>query len=276
MMKFVNVLKKIQGAFFFIGLTIVGCGFVIFNLLPIIMPDKWTDETNNPVMTIAFIVMGLAAAIFGIYNIIKVVKTTPEEANYFDKVNTAEVDPKVVEGIKNSGEPTEEYYFHFCGKLNQSYIMETPDRKPVYEMNCDKMGVINDYIYTFKSHVSGDEFTCNISHTITTSTDSGGLELVQNSYFNIDGMKIWDYIGQMGYSIEPYIDGIAFSYKVKHYGVEVAEIKAAGTNILEEYEGKGGLRDIAMMEGLYRIYCRESDVDACALIAFAVARVQIM
>ena len=72
--------------------------------------------------------------------------------------------------------------------------METPDRKPIYEMNCDKMGVINDYIYTFKSHVSGDEFTCNISLTITTSTDSGGLELVQNSYFNIDGMKIWDFI----------------------------------------------------------------------------------
>ena len=44
----------------------------------------------------------------------------------------------------------------------------------------------------------------------------------------------------------------------------------------KEYEGKGGLRDIAMMEGLYRIYCRESDVDACALIAFAVARVQII
>ena len=80
------------------------------------MPDKWTDETNNPVMTIAFIVIGLAAAIFGIYNIIKVFRTTPEEANYFDKVNTAEVDPKIVEGIKNSGEPTEEYYFHFCGR----------------------------------------------------------------------------------------------------------------------------------------------------------------
>ena len=46
MMKFVNVLKKIQGAFFFIGLTIVGCGFVIFNLLSYV---NYKNVTRNSV-----------------------------------------------------------------------------------------------------------------------------------------------------------------------------------------------------------------------------------
>ena len=151
MMKFVNILKKIEGSLFFVGLTLVGLGFVVFNLLPIIMPDKFIDETNNPGMGVLFVIVGAVAATFGIINIVKILRTTPEEANYFDKVNTAEADPKVVEGIRNSLEPTEEYYFHFCGKLNQSYIMETPDRKPVFELNCDKMGVLSDYVYTFKS-----------------------------------------------------------------------------------------------------------------------------
>ena len=277
MMKFVNILKKLMGSVYFIGLTLVGLGFVVFNLLPIIMPDKWIDETNNPLMGVVFALVGAAAAAFGIYNIIKIFKTTPEEANYFDNVDVSEVDQKVIDSIRNSTEPTEEYYFHFCGKLNQSYVMETPDRNPVYEINCDKMGVVNDYIYTFKSHVSDMEFTSNITHTVTTSTESpNGFNLVQNSYFKIDGMRIWDYIGQKGYSIEPYIDGIAFSYTISHYGVEVADIKAAGTNILEKYEDKGGIRDVAMMAGLYRIYCRKSDIDACAMIAFAVSRVEII
>ena len=94
--------------------------------------------------------------------------------------------------------------------------------------------------------------------------------------YNIDGKNIWDYIGEMGYSVDPYLDPVVFSFKVRHYGVEVADIKCAGTNILPQYEGREGLRNVAMGGGLYRVYCKDEDVEAVALIAFAVTRIQII
>lgn len=275
-MKFYNLLKKIEQGGFYIGLLLVGLAFVVINLLPIVMPGKFIDESGSPLLTYGGIAIGALAAIFAIYNLKKRMGTSLDEMNYFDKVDPSEADPEVIEKIQNSDEEQKEYYFHFCGKLNQSYILETPEREPIYEINCDKMGIVNQYVYTFTNHLTGKSFTSNVSHTTTTEYGSETFSLIDQSYFKLDNVKIWDVIAEKGYSLKPYIDKIAMSFEVSHYGVHVADIVAAGTNILKEYEGKGGLRDVAMTQGIYRVYCRESDIDAVALIAFAVSRVEII
>ena len=275
MTKFLNVIKKIQKVIFFIGLFIVGSLFFIFSLLPLIS-DEWTSD-GNTLTTVIFMVLGLVVAVIGLIFTIRGLKTSTDEMNYFNKVEVEEVSPEVIESIRNSQEPQDEYYFHFCGKLNQSYIMETLDRKPIFECNCDRMGVVKPYLYTFKSHITNDEWTSEITHTVTQSYGSdNGVSVVDKSYFKIDGMIIWDYIGQKGYSIEPYLDTVAWSFKVNHYGIHVADIKVAGANILEKYEGQDGLRNIPASKGLYRVYCRESDIDAVAMIAFAVSRIEVI
>ena len=275
-MKFYNLLKKIEQGGFYIGLLLVGLAFVVINLLPIVMPGKFIDESGSPLLTYGGIALGALAAVFAIYNLKKRMGTSLDEMNYFDKVDASKADPEVIETIRNSDEEQKEYYFHFCGKLNQSYILETPEREPVYEINCDKMGIVNQYIYTFHNRLTGKSFTSKVSHTTTTEYGSETFSLIDQSYFKVDGKNIWDMIAEKGYSLEPYLDKIAFSYHIKRYGIHVADIEAAGTNILKEYAGKGGLRDFAMMQGIYRIYCRESDIDGVALIDFAVSRVEIV
>ncbi len=274
-MKFLNLLKKFQKGSSNLLLLLVGLGFIVFNLLPIVFPGSWQSD-SSPLVTGIFFAIGAVMIFFGVRGLKNVTGTTLEQANYFDKVDRNAADPRLIDEIKNNDQPVEEYYFHYCGKLNQSYIMETPDREPIYEITCDKMGVLNDYIYTFKNHLTGKEFTSNVTHTVTTSYGTDNFSLVDKSYFKIDDVNIWDYIANMGYSLEPYLDPVVFSFKVRHYGIEVADIKAAGTNILPEYEGKGGLRDMALGGGMYKIHCREDDIEAAAIIAFAATRVQII
>lgn len=274
-MKFLNLIKKLQKGGFNIMLILVGLAFIIFSLLPILFPGSWSTD-SSPWMTGVFIAVGAVMAFFGFRGISKVAKTSLEEENYFDKVEKKNLDPEVVRSIAESESPVNDYYFHYCGNLNQSYIMETTDRQPVYEINCDKVGLLSDFIFTFKNHLTGKEFTSKISHTITTEYGSDSFSLVDKSYFKIDGQNIWDYIGEMGYSTEPYMDPVVFSFKIRHLGVEVADLKAAGTNILPEFENTTGLRVVPMSSGLYRVTCREEDVEAVALIAFAVSRVQII
>ena len=274
-MKLLNFFKKLMQGSYFIGFFLVGLGFVVFNLMPYIWPEKFIDETNNPTMSIVFAAVGAAAMIYSAIMLKKVYSKSVDEMNYFDKVDMENVSEEKIQEVADSDEPEQDYLFHFCGKLNQSYIMETPDRKPVFEMNCDEINLLTDYVYTFKSHVTQDQFTSKISHTVTTEYSSGNISLIDQSYFKIDGMNIWDYIGQKGYSIEPYLDGLGWSYKVSHYGYHVADILKAGRNVLEKYEGEEGLSNLPMT-GLYRISCRESDVDAVAMIAFAVSRVEII
>mgnify|MGYP007070187414 CR=1 FL=1 len=275
-MKLLNIVKKLQSSLFFIGLLIVGLAFTAFTILPWILPDKFSDDSSLPVKLL-FLAVGIAAVVFAVIRLHKIFTTSTDEMNYFDKVSIDEASPEMLESIRNSSEPRNDYYFYFCGKLNQSYIMETTERKTVFELNCDHIGVVDPYVYTFKSHITNTEFTSKVSHTVTTSFESaGGFSLVDTSYFKIDGIKCWDYIAQKGYSIEPYLESVAWSFRVKHYGIYVADIVAAGSNILPQYEGKGGFRDIPTNYGLYRISCRESDVDAVALAAFIASRVQIV
>ena len=274
-MKFLNLLKKAQkGSFNFVAL-LVGVGFVAFSLLPYIMPNTFTTE-SSPLVSIITAVIGAVMIFFGVRGLKDVTTTSLKETNYFDKVDMGAADPQVVEQIRTSTEEQKDYYFHFCGKLNQSYIMETTAREPVYEFNCDKISLLKDFVFTFKNHLNGHEEAHNVSHTVTTSYGDDSFSIVDKSWFNIDGKNIWEYIADMGYSVEPYLDPVAWSFRIRHYGVEVAQLKAAGTNILEQYEDKKGLRDVAMMAGLYRVSCRQSDAEAVAIIAFAVSRVQII
>ena len=272
-MKFLNLIKKFEKAKTHLLMLIVGIGFILAALFPMILPG-WTSD-NSPMMDFIFAVVGIALVIFAFLGLKNVATTTLEEANYFDKVDK-NVAPEIVERIRTSTSPVNDYYFHYCGKLNQSYVLETPERKPVYEINCDKVGVASDYVYTFKNCITGKEETKKVSHTVSTSYGSDNFSIVDKSYFKIDGKNIWEYIAGMGYSVDPYPDPVEFSFRVRHYGIEVANLKVAGTNILPEYEGKGGLRDVAMSSGLYRVSCRDEDVEAVAVIAFAVSRVQIV
>ncbi|MBR0137276.1 MAG: hypothetical protein IJM15_02595 [Erysipelotrichaceae bacterium] len=274
-MKFINLIRKIQKGGYYLLMTVVGIGFLLSFILPVILPDVFVSDSSLP-MGLVFAAIGIVSIFFGIKGMGNATWEIQEKTNYFDMVNEEAAGPELIREIRENPQPLKDYYFHFCGKLNQSYVLETTDREPVYEFDCDKMGMLNDYIFTFRNCLTHEETSHNVSHTVTVSYGSDDFSLVDRSYFKIDGKNIWEYIAEMGYAVEPYLDKLAWSFRIRHYSVQVADLKAAGTNILKEYEGKKGLRDVPMMEGLYRVSCRQDDIEAVAIIAFAVSRVQIV
>lgn len=187
------------------------------------------------------------------------------------------VDPVYAEQIRNSTEPTEDFYFHWTGKLNQSYILETLSREPVCEAVCDHIGVLKPYRYTFKNHRSGRLETHEITHTTTKGYGNGaensGISVVSSSDFKIDGVNNWAYLEKLGYSVVPKLEGIRLNFDVLYQGVPVAFLEAAGVNILKD-GGSNPLGDKLPGTGLFRVSARESDLNGVFMACFSVARVE--
>ena len=243
-------------------------------------PDRIQAPGSEGIIYI-FLVIGIGALGFGIFSLVKTIKTSTDEMNEFDKVDLKEADEATIQSIMNNTEEKKEYYFHFTGKLNQSYIMETPDRTPIYEANCDKITALKPFTFTFKNCKTGESAVHQISHVTTIEVGSSNNvsdwknNIVTNSYFKIDGMNIWDYIGKLGYSLEPEFTGVKINFNIMHYGVNVARLEAAGTNVLNNDKDYGKLGDLPT-QGLYKVYCKDSDIDAVFLAAFTTSRVEFI
>lgn len=226
-------------------------------------------------MAYIFIAIGAVAMVVAIRKISAGMKKT--ESNSPFENNEKQVDPLVAEQIRNDGAPTKEYYFHWIGKMNQSYILETPERQPIYEAICDHVGVLSAYRYTFANRLTGATNEHIVSHTVTKSYGGGNgntsVSVVASSEFKIDDINIWDYLADMGYSIELKRSGLKLNFDVLHHGVPVAFLEAAGTNILKD-DSKSILGDKITGTGLFKVSCKESDLEGVFLACFTASRVE--
>ena len=222
---------------------------------------------NSLIANIIFICVGASAVIVSIYMIIKTAGA--KDINEFNKVDMSSASNEEIEKIKNNSEETKEYYFHFTGDSNQSYILETMDREPVYEAICDKVGIVSNYKFTFINHLSGKEEEHSVSHVISSSYDS----FVTSSSFKVDNVNVWDILGKEGYSLDPHLNGFKSYFDVFHYGIKVAKIELAGTNAYKE--GTSKLLGNVPIKGMFKVYSKNSDIDMVFLCAFILSKVDL-
>lgn len=223
-----------------------------------------------------FVVIGIIAVAVAVFKIVTGFRK--KESNSPFENSEKQVDPFLAEQIRNDTSPTRDYYFHWTGKLNQSYILETPERRAVYEAICDHIGVLTPYRYTFANRSTGVSREHKVSHTVTNrygnGSDSGiSFSVVSASEFKIDDVNNWDYLANMGYSIEPKRSGIKLNFDVLHHGVPVAYLEAAGVNILND-DKKSLLGDKLTTTGLFKVSCRDSDLEGVFMACFCVSRVE--
>ena len=231
-----------------------------------------SDGAFIPYLILAVGLIAIAAAII---KMVQDSKKVPGDSP-FETVQKP-VDPIIAEQVGNSDEPTKEYYFHWTGKLNQSYVLETPSRVAVYEAVCDKIGVLKPYRYTFTDRRTGVSREHEVTHTNTTRYGDGtghtSFSVVSSSGFKIDGRDNWAYLSDMGYSVVPERSGIKLNFSVRHGGVPVAYLEAAGVNILSD-DAKNPLGDKLPATGLYKVSCRDADLEAVFVACFCVSRVE--
>jgi len=223
---------------------------------------------NSLFVTIIFLVVGIGAVVVSIIKIISTIKK--KDINEFNKVDMTNVSQTEIEKIKNNTEEEKEYYFHFTGTANQSYILESLDREPVYEARCDKVGIVSKYKFTFINHLTGKSTEHLVSHVLTSSYD----DFVTSSKFKIDDVNVWDILGKEGYSLDPHFNGLKSYFDISRYGIKVAKISLAGTKAYKEEASK--LFGNIPIKGLFKVYSKDSDIDMVFLCAFILSRVELL
>ena len=222
---------------------------------------------NSTFVSIIFLLVGIGATTLSIIKIIKTIKQ--KDINEFNKVDFSQVSQDKIDSIKNNQEEEKEYYFHFTGTTNQSYILETLDRKPIYEAICDKIGIVSKYKFTFINHLTGKKDEHLVSHVVSSSYDN----FVTSSNFKIDDINVWDILGNEGYSLEPHFNGLKSYFEILHYGIKVAKIELSGTNAYKD--GANKLLGNIPIKGMFKVYAKESDIDMVFLCAFILSKVDL-
>lgn len=228
-----------------------------------------TDEGGGKLLPVVILVIGGVAAAGGVVLFVKGIKAPKDQ---LQQVDMSKFSKEEIEAVANNKEPLNEYYFHFNGKLNQSYVLETTDRKPVVTMNCDKIGILSKFKFTFKNELTGKETNYEVGHTTTVSSGAGSLMIPCKSTFKVNGQDVLKLIASMGYSIVSKIEGLKLNFDICHLGVVVASLEAGGVNIAKGKD-HGTLGNLPT-QGVFTVKAKETDLDAIALIAFAVSRIE--
>lgn len=229
------------------------------------------SSPGGELIPIVILAVGVVCVLVGLCFLIRTIRHG--KADQLKSVDPTSADPSVIEEIRNNDEAEEEYYFHWTGKLNQSYVMETPSRTPVYEAICQKVRFFRPTEYRFQDHRTGSSRTHMISHTVTVRYSSGGFSVPDSSTFKIDGENNWAYLARNGYTLEPRREGIRLNFDLLRYGIPVAVLEAAGTNLLRDDESQRKLGDLPA-PGVYRVRCKESDLEMVFMACFSASRVE--
>lgn len=216
------------------------------------------------------ILAGLAALVFGVVTLRGGVSKSVKEMDEYNKVDMSRVDPAAVAAIENDTAPMKDYLYHFSGKFPKlNYVMEDENREAVYEAVMEEVNLLKAVPYRFIDRRTGKERTMQIGHTIQTGSGDEHVQVNLSSYFKIDGVKCWDYLAELGYSFEVMARGIRPIFDVYHYGVKVAHVETGGTNDVREKDNPIGKLPV---NGIFRVNCRESDVEELFMVCFCISR----
>ena len=266
-----SIVRHIRSIIIAVAFFLAGLAFIGFGIYFIINPAADESGDNSPIASIMLIGMGSVAVAVAVFTVIRVVKTVKSSKRLSEeevKENVARLDadaPNIpeAENVK--------LYFHFGGKLNQSFFVEDRNGKTVYECVLKKFNPIGANTFEFTDVDHNYSKTVKIGKTVTTS-GGGGPVFVGNelsSRFKIDGVMCWDYLRQRGYEIKHHIlDRHITRYELVRLGETVADIVPADMKDPWNEESRKYLR---MPKGSYRleiVKARLEDVVMAAVIIY--------
>ena len=151
--------------------------------------------------------------------------------------------------------------------IKQSFLLENSDGKVIYEAKMLKFKIFSDSPFGVINYITNQTFEHKIGKTIIIE-ENNGKDLIsvlsKKSYFKYDGVKIWDYLHDLGIRIESNISNnkIGMTYTVSLEGKEIAKIQSSSP--------KG--KSLITTNYYYDVTCDEKDLDIVFLVAFSIAR----
>lgn len=263
-----NQIKKLLSLRSSVGFAIVGLFFAVCGLVVVF------SGATDSLLPVVISLIGIFLFVIEARKIVREVKGVSAEKAQYDRVDRTEAERMSEEMTDNPDEAVEEFVYHFTGKLNQDQVMRTADGEVVYEALCEKMTMLKDTPFRFVDHLSGEESTKMISHTLTNSMGvRGSHTAVVSSIFRVDGTSVWDVIADMGYGFSFGMDGLTLHYTVQHWKKDAGFVESGGTGLMNpKYKDKAAGK--IPTRGIYRVRCKRSDVPGFFLICFALSRTE--
>ena len=162
-------------------------------------------------------------------------------------------------------------YFHFGGKMNQSYFAEDKDKRVLFECKMAKFSLVND-IFVF----SDVDNNYSKEYKMGKPTNGSIDDYLTSSYFKIDGVNCWDYLRMRGYQVNHYAlegNGRFMRYEVVNLGQVVANIYPAN---FKNPWGDEKPKLLSMARGCYRIDISNAKLADIMMIAFIISRTDMV
>lgn len=266
--KFVRGARNIYTIIGAILLFIVGGVFLVIGIMSAI---KEFNTTN-----LAFMILGAIAILVGVLMIVATVKSIKRNKPL------SEEQIKANEEKFNAGQPQMDnlkdvkLFFHFGGKMNQSFFVEDQNKKTLYECRLIKFNPFAANTFDFVDTSTGYKKTLKIGKVLTSEQNGvlGGFGIITGSRFKIDGVNCWDYLRERGYEIQSHLDGKTLArYDLVKLGNLVASICPANIKDPFNEESNNILR---MGKGCYRLHIIDGRLDDVVMAAFIIAQVDII
>ena len=242
-------------------------------------PTFVKSTTPEIILPLLFIVLGSISLIVGIGATMKTIKVIKRHSAKKVEKNATASTLQQNENILSNNESNisnTDLFFHFTGKMHQSYSVEDKLGKVYFECNLIKFNLIGASQYEFIDVTTHNKKQLKIGKTFTSSSESGILFVgdTLSSSFKINGVNCWDYVADAGYEIKHLLEGKT----IIHYGIfkdnkKVADIVPA--NIKDPFN-KESKNFMHMGKGCYRLEILNANLDDIVMIAFIISRTEIV
>ena len=238
-------------------------------------PQDITTSSSRILFPIIATGLGVVALVVGVLTFrstMHIVKRKPEES--YAETDGSENSVSAYEGTDKLADT--KLFFHFSGKLNQSYTVEDINGKVYFECKLNKFSMLGASDYEFISTENGENIVHKVGKTVTSSTSDGMMMVdeILSSHFKFDGMNCWDYVARRGYEIKHLIgEKHLISYDILRNNFVVARLVPA--SIKDPFNEKS-MDFFHMAKGCYRIEFIDASITDIVTIAFIISRTEIV
>jgi|GEM_PF-1127230 len=266
----VRGIRGVHGIVTSVIFLIVGAAFAGIGVYLLINPKG--AENPNTTLDIVFIIAGAAVMVVSLLFLIHTVK------EFKKRKPLSEEEVKANEQRIHAGEPdiqnikNEKFFFHFGGKMNQSYFVEDQNGEKRFECILKKFNPVAANTYEFTDVRHNFTKTIKVGKTLTQSTEGGIIPVgaVLASNFKIDGVGCWDYLRNRGYEIKYFVLERPFvRFELYKFGKLVAKITPC--NGKDPFNEKS-MNFLRMGEGIFRIEIIDCRLDDAVMAAFIAGR----
>ena len=174
------------------------------------------------------------------------------------------------------GEEREVYFITDLGTPKFGHRIEDAQRRVLYEAKMTKFNIASAHEFDFIDHEHGTVTPHLVGHE--EETDWGNSLLLDNHYtFELDGVDIWKHLKEHGISVDTSFTAgeatvVGKRFCILRDGTEIAQAVQTSQYVHEEDAEQHKIAGAIPIQGFYRVWTREQNLDLLFMTLMAFAR----